>query len=105
MLPRPDIVIQLDTDESKIVLRDNFGEEIYEKDEFQKKLREVYTFFHGYIYWRIIDASRSKEDVQKEIVIEIEKLIKYYENHEDNFKKNNYPNSISEDLFSLRGII
>jgi len=67
-LPRPDIVFQLDADHNLIVNRENYGDEIYEKQEFQKKLREEYKFFQGYKYWRVIDALRSKEEVSKEII-------------------------------------
>jgi dTMP kinase len=105
-LPRPDIVFQLDADDKLIVNRENYGDEIYEKQEFQKKLREEYKFFQGYKYWRIIDALRPKEEVNKDIITEIEKLILIYENTKiTEFDKNNYPNSVREDLFSEAGLV
>lgn len=105
-LPRPDIVFQLDADDKLLVNREDYGDEIYEKQEFQKKLREEYKFFHSYKYWRVIEALRPKEDVSKEIVNEIEKLISSYENPENSqLDKNNYPNSVKEDLFSVTGLV
>lgn len=107
MLPRPDIVFQLDADEDKCINREDYGNEIYEKSEFQKRLREVYKFFHTYKYWKLINASREIEEVNKDIVNEIEKLINLYENEEikDENLKNNYPKGVREDLFSEFGSI
>ena len=107
MLPRPDIVIQLDADEDKIMNREDYGNEIYEKQEFQKKLKGIYKFFHTYKYWKVVNASKGIDDVNKDIVNEIEKLISFYEseNVKDVEDKNNYPNSVKEDLFTVNGSI
>ena len=106
MLPRPDIVFQLDCDVEKILTRGGYGEEIYEKHEFQKKLREEYKFFHGYKYWKVIEALKNKEEINEEIVCHVENLIKDYENNDvKESDKNMYPGSISEDLFSIPGSI
>ena len=107
-LPRPDIVIQLDANEDNIVKRDNYGSEIYEKQEFQKRLREVYKFFHSYRYWKVVNASREINEVNKEIIEEIEKLIDFYNNNNENDNekdKNNYPKGVKEDLFTQTGSI
>lgn len=99
-------MFQLDADDKLIVNRENYGEEIYEKHEFQKKLRQEYKFFHSYKYWRVIDALRPKEEVSKDIITEVENLILKYESKEiSEFEKNDYPSSIREDLFSVVGFV
>jgi thymidylate kinase len=106
MLPRPDIVFQLDAEEEKMTNREDYGNEIYEKYEFQKRLREEYKFFHTYKYWKVINATREINEVNMEIINEIEKLTFVYNNNEnENEEKNNYPNKVNEDLFSIKGLI
>jgi thymidylate kinase len=106
MLPRPDIVFQLDADEEKMTNREDYGNEIYEKHEFQKKLREEYKFFHTYKYWKVINATREIKEVNNDIINEIEKLTYIYnDSTNENEDKNNYPNKVNEDLFSVKGLI
>lgn len=106
MLPRPDIVFQLDADENQIISRENYGDEIYEKHEFQKNLRQEFKFFHNYKYWRIIEALRPKEEVNRQIIEELEKLLEYYSDQDSSdFDKNNYPNQVKEDLFSIKNCV
>jgi len=105
-LPRPDIVFQLDMDPEFAKKRDGFGEEIYEKDEVQVKVREKYKEFHDKQYWKIIDASKTRDEVSKSIISIIDnkfdELIK--NDSEDESKRNYYPKAIGEDLFFLPSI-
>ena len=104
-LPRPDIVFQLDTDIDKIKQRENFGDEIYEREEFQKRVRKEFKRFEHYRYWRIINADQEKEKVHNDIIAELENLRKEYEaNENDDFSRNFFPNSIGEDLFMYKDI-
>lgn len=104
-LPRPDIVFQLDIEIEKIVGRENYGDEIYEKEELQKKIRKEFEIFHKHKYWKIVDASQEKEEIYKSLVNHIDKLYKDYAiNESDEFKRNFYPYSIAEDLFMYKDI-
>jgi thymidylate kinase len=42
-----DIVFQLDIDIDQIMHRENFGSELYEKEEFQKNIRNHYKIFEN----------------------------------------------------------
>ena len=42
-LPKPDLVLQLDVDEETAKKRGGFGEERYEKVEFQRQVRRLYA--------------------------------------------------------------
>lgn len=102
-LPRPDIVFQLDIEINKIKTREGFGNEIYEKEDFQKKIRKEFEFFHQHRYWRLIDADKEKIEVHRNIVDQLERLMKDYSSNEnDDFRKNFYPYSIGEDLFMYK---
>ena len=104
-LPRPDIVFQLDLDIDKIKVREFFGEEIFEKEEFQQKVRKEYQRFENHKYWRVINADQELENVQNDIISHMEAFIKEYESNEsDELNKNFYPTSIGEDLFMFKDV-
>ena len=42
-LPKPDLVLQLDVDEETAKKRGGFGDERYEKVEFQRQVRKLYA--------------------------------------------------------------
>ncbi len=95
----------MDLDISKTKLRKDFGTEIYEKDEFQKKVREEYKKFTSYKYWKVIDADQEPENVHRDIIEQLEILMKTYASNEtDDFSKNFYPKSVGEDLFMYKDI-
>lgn len=100
-LVRPDLVIQLDCNIDDISKREGYGDEIYEVDEFQRKVRENFKVFHKKIYWKIVNANRSKEEIHSEIMEIVDAIIKKYSEKKDsNQKENNaFPNDICEDLF------
>jgi thymidylate kinase len=98
-------VFQLDIGVDKIKSRENFGSEIYEKEEFQQKIKKEYEAFHNHRYWRVIDADKKKDEIHKKIVSELENLMKEYESNDtDEFRKNFYPSSIGEDLLMYQDI-
>jgi len=71
-LPSPDCVIYLDMPVADAARRGNFGEERYEKIDFQIKVREQFMALKdedvGKIPWFTLDASRSREEIHAEIV-------------------------------------
>ena len=81
-------------DINKTKLRKDFGTELYEKDEFQKKVRDEYKKFANYRYWRVIDADQEQDNVHKDVIEQLEILMKTYASYEtDDFSKNFYPKS------------
>lgn len=104
-LPRPDIVFQLDADIDQIKNREGFGEEIYEREDFQRKIKKEFKYFHTYKYWKVINANADKDSIHKVIVDQVEKMLQEYNKVEgDEFIKNFYPNTIGEDLFKFQDI-
>jgi dTMP kinase len=100
-LLRPDIVIQLDMEIDEIKNRDGFGEEKYEKEEIQRKVQDAFKLFSKKIYWRKINANRSREEIHNEIVEIVKELISKLESKSFDIKQaNGYPTSINEDLFT-----
>ena len=76
-LPAPDAIVYLDLPVEKAMQRGQFGEERYEKEEFQKVVRD--NFFEMMKQqpelWTKIDADQSIEDVEKEIHTVVEKAL------------------------------
>ncbi|PIK48629.1 putative thymidylate kinase [Apostichopus japonicus] len=65
-LPKPDLVMYLNIPSSVAATRGQFGEERYEKEEFQKKVANVYEVLKE-DNWKELDANKSVEDLQREI--------------------------------------
>ncbi len=85
--------------------RDDFGDEIYEKEDFQQIVRKEYKRFENHKYWKIINANQDKDKVHSNIVENLEILMKEYQSNSlDEFNKNFYPNSIGEDLFMYKDV-
>lgn len=115
-LLRPDIVIQLDMDIDTIKERSKFGDERYEIEEIQRKVQINYKEFHNKIYWKVIDANRSFETVQEDIINLIKELLNNYifylkdkKNKHDSqnkllFNINGYPYDINSDLFNCDSV-
>ncbi|EAX97024.1 thymidylate kinase family protein [Trichomonas vaginalis G3] len=72
-LPQPDLVIFIDISPEVQAKRKGFGEEIYEKTEFQNKVRELFLSLKD-DRWRIIDGNQPLEKVSEDI----QKVIKEY---------------------------
>lgn len=68
-LPKPDLVMFLQLSPSDAALRGQFGEERYENSDFQKAVQQKFEVLmkDPSINWQVIDASRSVEDVHKDI--------------------------------------
>lgn len=72
-LPSPDCIIYLDMPVEAAALRGNFGEERYEKIDFQLKVRTKFMAMKaadeakGLVPWHTIDASQSIEVIQQQI--------------------------------------
>lgn len=68
-LPKPDLVMFLQLSPSDAALRGQFGEERYENSVFQRAVLQKYEELmkDPSINWQVIDASRSVEDVHKDI--------------------------------------
>jgi len=55
-LPKPDLVCFLDVSAEEAAKRGGFGEERYEKADFQKRVRQNYHQLIERDYWRIVDT-------------------------------------------------
>lgn len=68
-LPRPDIVFYLKADAEALLARGNYGEERYEKKEFQIKVAQLYEKIYEMEkdYWYPIDAKQSPEVIHQQI--------------------------------------
>lgn len=68
-LPRPDIVFYLEAEADALLSRGNYGEERYEKKEFQTKVAQIYetVYEKEKAYWHKIDAKQSQDVIHKEI--------------------------------------
>lgn len=65
-LPLPDLIIFLTLPQEEAAGRENFGEERYEVDSFQKRVMQN---FEQLIEpsWKVLNAARSIEAIQKDI--------------------------------------
>merc|ERR1712141_47793 len=76
-LPKPDLVCFLDVSPDEAAKRGGYGEERYEKKNFQARVRENYKKLFDDSYWRQINTdSKSQDEVFKEIKDAIEDVIK-----------------------------
>jgi len=76
-LPEPDLTIFLDITPEQARLRGGYGEERYEKEEMQKRVREVFyrlgtemaseSNVDGKKRWVVVDAGREREAVAAEL--------------------------------------
>jgi dTMP kinase len=61
--------------------RGNFGEERYERIDFQKKVREQFMQLKaedessGAVDWHVVDARQSIEDIQRQIAAIVEGVV------------------------------
>ena len=65
-LPKPDMVCFLDVSEGVAMKRAGFGEERYEVNDFQRKVRGIYSELSDPT-WVIVPADGTKEEVEKEV--------------------------------------
>ncbi|XP_057425937.1 thymidylate kinase isoform X1 [Lotus japonicus] len=62
----PDLVAYLDISPEKAAERGGYGDERYEKLEFQKKVAQSYKVLHDHS-WKVVDACQPIEDVEKQL--------------------------------------
>lgn len=70
-LPKPDVVIFLDVTPEIAKERGGYGEERYEKEEMQKRVRNEYTHVREHdgrsVRWEVLNAGREKDEVELDI--------------------------------------
>ncbi|THU90773.1 P-loop containing nucleoside triphosphate hydrolase protein [Dendrothele bispora CBS 962.96] len=81
-LPSPDLVLFLDISPEKAKERGGYGEERYEKEEMQKRVREIFRRIgdemsdtEDKLQWVVIDAGRNRDMVSKDIWNKVEVLM------------------------------
>ena len=69
MLPAPDVVLFMDITVEQAMQRGAFGDERYERKEFQETVRQNFLKLkdESSLKWEIIDAARSIEDVEADV--------------------------------------
>jgi len=67
-LPAPDLVIFLDALVQDVKKRSQYGEERYEKEEFQKKVRESFNKHMIKSDWLVIDALKSMDEIESQVL-------------------------------------
>lgn len=67
-LPRPDVVVFLNLSSEEAEKRGGYGEERYEKKEFQKKVAQQFEKFSGDDNWLVVNADQDPEAVYTEIL-------------------------------------
>ncbi|KAH3742819.1 thymidylate kinase [Pelomyxa schiedti] len=66
-LPRPDVVFYLKMPAEFATKRSAYGEERYDKEEFQSKVAAVFNALQE-PYWCVIDATKSIQEIHEQIV-------------------------------------
>jgi len=75
-LPKADLVILLDVTQTESFNRKKTNRDKFEKnEEFLRKISKIYRATAKKKHWKIIDASKSKEEVHKEIMRTFSKKI------------------------------
>ncbi|KAH9125386.1 hypothetical protein AeMF1_003989 [Aphanomyces euteiches] len=66
-LPKPDLVIFLDISTEDAAKRAEYGQERYEKREFQDRVRENFFRIMEHEKWHVLDATRSIDELHQQI--------------------------------------
>ncbi|KAJ7158764.1 thymidylate kinase, partial [Mycena filopes] len=77
-LPAPDVTLFLDISPDKAKERGGYGEERYEKEQLQRRVRDIFSKISGEFgaeTWVTIDAGRKQEDVAADVWSSVERLI------------------------------
>jgi len=88
-LPKPDIVLFFDINPDNTGTRDGFGDEVMEKEEFQ---RLVYSHMKDNFdtrYWKSVNAAATIEEVHAEVIEKVTQLL------------NNFAHETSEKYFTM----
>jgi dTMP kinase len=68
-LPKADLVILLDVSQKESFHRKKTNRDKFENnEEFLRKISEIYRTIAKNKHWKIIDASKSKQEIHKEIL-------------------------------------
>uniref|UniRef100_A0A8C9HN76 dTMP kinase n=1 Tax=Piliocolobus tephrosceles TaxID=591936 RepID=A0A8C9HN76_9PRIM len=73
-LIKPDLVFYLNVPPNYAKNRSEYGDEIYEKIEVQKKIYETYEHFSKENYWINIDGTKRIDEIHNDIVGQIPSL-------------------------------
>jgi dTMP kinase len=74
-LLKPDSVIYLTLSTEAMAKRGNFGDEIYETSEMQKKVKKVYESMIELPVWKVVDADKTEDQLSDELEDIIKKSI------------------------------
>ncbi|PBK59058.1 thymidylate kinase [Armillaria solidipes] len=76
-LPAPDLVLFLDITPEKARERGGYGDERYEKEEMQRRVREQYKRIESenVVQWATINAGREREQVATDIWAHVKPLV------------------------------
>lgn len=66
-LPCPDVVLYLDLTIEQAAARGGFGEERYEKEQFQREVQQQFAVLKD-ASWRVLDATQAMEDIQHQVL-------------------------------------
>jgi len=75
-LLRPDIVIQPLVSAEILKSRPGFGEELYEKQDLQNKIRNHFNRYHSLSWWIVIDGNKSIDEMHKDILLNVQEMEK-----------------------------
>ncbi|XP_024114808.1 thymidylate kinase [Oryzias melastigma] len=81
-LPKPDLVMFLQLSPAEAALRGQFGNERYETRVFQNAVQQKFELLmkDPSVNWQVIDASKSVEEVHRDITVHILNAINIAEN-------------------------
>ena len=68
-LPAPDVILFLDLTIEQAMQRGQFGDERYEKEDFQRIVRSKFDLLmqDSTVDWKVIDAARTIEQVEADV--------------------------------------
>ena len=72
-LPAPDLVLYMRVDPEEAAKRGGYGEERYEKAEFQKRVASNFDALND--GWVVVDASKSIEEIHKQVRVAADELV------------------------------
>ncbi|KAL7751844.1 hypothetical protein RI367_002844 [Sorochytrium milnesiophthora] len=75
-LPKPDLVLYMDMSVDDAAKRGGYGEERYEKVAFQRQVRQLFLDRLRDPSWKIMDATKSIEELEREIGELVDQTIK-----------------------------
>lgn len=74
-LPRPDLVLFMELDVDEASTRGGFGEERYESETFQNRVKHQFAKLFDDAYWRRINAKQSIEECEAEIKVHVDNVL------------------------------